>query len=88
MTEQSGSKTNDQQNSITFETALEQLQFVVKQLESGELSLEHALQAFEKGVSLTRTCQERLVAAEQKVELLMKIGAEGEIQTQPFSTNR
>lgn len=88
MIESSATKLNDQLSSITFEAALEQLQLVVKQLESGELSLDQALQAFERGVSLTRTCQERLVAAEQKVELLMKIGAEGEVHTQPFLTNR
>lgn len=74
--------------SITFEAALEELQAVVKEMESGELTLEQALQRFERGVILTRTCQERLADAEQKVELLMKANADGQVQTQPFPTNR
>ena len=72
----------------SFETALEQLQSVVKKLESGELSLEHALQHFEEGVKLTRACQAQLTLAEQKVDLLIKTGADGQVETQPFSTNR
>lgn len=69
---------------VSFEAALEQLQAVVKRLESGELSLEQALQQFEEGVRLTRTCQDQLSAAEQKVDLLVKATAAG-VETQPFS---
>jgi exodeoxyribonuclease VII small subunit len=71
----------------TFEAALEQLQQTVKRLESGELSLEQALQFFETGVKLTRVCQERLGAAEQRVELLMKGGesADSKPELQPFT---
>lgn len=71
-----------------FEAALEQLQTIVKKLESGELSLEAALQNFEEGVRLTRHCQEHLAKAEQKVEILMKAGADGQVETQPFPTSR
>jgi exodeoxyribonuclease VII small subunit len=56
----------------SFEGALEQLQTAVKKLESGELSLEESLQCFERGIQLTRLCQEHLASAEQKVELLSK----------------
>jgi len=69
---------------LPFEAALEELQLVVKRLESGELTLEQALQQFELGVRLTRTCQEKLAAAEQRVELLVKANADGQIETQPF----
>lgn len=68
-----------------FETSLAELQAVVKKLESGELSLDQALEQFEQGIRLTRSCQERLTAAEQRVELLMKAGADGKVETQPFS---
>jgi exodeoxyribonuclease VII small subunit len=73
-------------NSTSFEAALEQLQQAVKQMESGELSLEQALQVFETGVRLTRVCQERLSAAEQRVDILMKgtESAEGRPDLQPF----
>ncbi len=69
----------------SFESALEQLQASVKKLESGELSLEQALMAFEEGVKLTRVCQEQLAAAEQKVDLLVQASADGRIETQPFT---
>lgn len=66
-----------------FEQALERLQAVVRQLESGELTLDQALKNFEEGVRLTRTCQEKLTEAEQKVELLLKASASG-VETEPF----
>ena len=69
---------------IGFEAALEQLQTTVKRLESGELSLEQALQCFEEGVRLTRLCQEHLSAAEQKIEVLTKVNAEGQADLQPL----
>lgn len=53
-----------------FETALGELEALVERLESGELSLDESLQAFERGIGLTRTCQDALQAAEQRVEIL------------------
>ena len=76
---------NSARETPSFEAALEQLQQTVKRMESGELSLEQALQFFETGVRLTRICQERLSAAEQRVEILMK-GTESSAspELQPF----
>lgn len=68
----------------TFEKAFSQLQEIVKRLEGGALSLEDSLKAFEEGVRLTRFCQDSLGAAEQKVEQLVKLGADGKVQTKPF----
>ena len=62
-----------------FETALEELQQVVEQLESGELALEDSLAAFEKGVGLVKYCNQKLNEAEKKVELLVKDN-EGQLQ--------
>jgi len=70
--------------SPTFENAFSQLQEIVKKLESGELSLEESLKAFEDGVKYTRFCQDSLSSAEQKVEQLLKITAEGKTETKPF----
>jgi exodeoxyribonuclease VII small subunit len=80
------SETDQQkQSQPSFESALEQLQSTVRRLESGELSLEQALQGFEEGVRLTRLCQQQLSAAEQKVELLMQASAsDGRVEFQPF----
>jgi exodeoxyribonuclease VII small subunit len=55
-----------------FESALEELERVVEQLESGELSLEDSLSAFEKGVGLVRFCNQKLNDVEKKIEMLVK----------------
>ncbi|MGO3277152.1 exodeoxyribonuclease VII small subunit, partial [Halomonas sp.] len=53
-----------------FAATVEQLETIVERLESGELSLENALTAFEQGVRLTRDAQQRLDTAELKVRAL------------------
>lgn len=55
-----------------FESALEELEQVVEQLESGELSLEDSLAAFEKGVGLVRFCNQKLAEVEKKIEMLVR----------------
>jgi exodeoxyribonuclease VII small subunit len=57
---------------VDFEKALEELEATVEKLEHGDLSLEDALQQFERGVALARTCQTSLKQAEQKVEILLQ----------------
>jgi exodeoxyribonuclease VII small subunit len=54
----------------TFEESLEELEALVEQMETGDLSLEDSLSAFEQGIALTKHCQQALQAAEQKVEIL------------------
>ena len=56
---------------FNFERSLEQLETLVAAMEDGELSLEESLEAFEKGVKLTRECQTALRQAEQKVQVLL-----------------
>jgi len=62
-----------------FETALRELETLVEKMEQGDLSLEDSLNHFERGVMLSRTCQQALKAAEQKVEILMQKNAREEI---------
>lgn len=57
---------------LNFESSLEELEGIVEDMEGGELSLEASLKAFEKGIKLTRECQEALNQAEQKVQILME----------------
>ncbi|SMF01155.1 Exodeoxyribonuclease VII small subunit [Alteromonadaceae bacterium Bs31] len=66
-----------------FEKSLQELEQLVAQLESGELSLEDSLKTFEKGIKLTRSCQTALQEAEQKVELLLQ-QENGEALSEPF----
>lgn len=58
------------ENAFDFEAALAELNGLVEQMEQGGLTLEDSLKSFEKGVVLTRACQEALKAAEQKVKIL------------------
>ncbi len=57
---------------IKFESAMAQLEEIVKKLESGELSLEESLSAFEEGIKLSKICAKILNDAERRVEILMK----------------
>jgi exodeoxyribonuclease VII small subunit len=59
-------------NEIDFEAALAELESLVASMEEGDLPLEEALRQFERGVTLTRQCQQALKQAEQKVEILME----------------
>ena len=63
-------KVIDETNPESFESAMEQLETLVSRMESGDLSLEESLKAFEQGVHLTRFCQDQLQKAELKVQEL------------------
>lgn len=65
-----------------FEQSLAALQALVERLETGELSLEESLAAFEQGIGLTRECQAALTQAEQKVRILLE--RDGELEEEPF----
>jgi|TARA_B100000530_G_scaffold232510_1_gene150533 exodeoxyribonuclease VII small subunit len=67
---------------INFEKALEELEGIVEDLESGDLSLENSLKSFEKGIKLARQCQEQLSKAELQVQKLIE--ENGELKTTPL----
>ena len=67
---------------INFEKALEELEGIVEDLESGDLSLENSLKSFEKGIKLARQCQEQLSKAELQVQKLIEDN--GELKTAPL----
>lgn len=56
----------------TFESSLQELEKIVRNLENGDLALEESLKLFEDGVRLSRECQERLNQAERRIEVLLK----------------
>ena len=62
----------EKKKNINFEKSLNDLEKIVEELESGDLSLEDSLKAFEKGIKLARDWQERLSKAELQVEKLIK----------------
>lgn len=57
---------------IDFEKALDELETLVERMERGESTLEDSLKDFERGIELTRSCQNALAEAEQKVQILLK----------------
>ncbi|MBK7394666.1 MAG: exodeoxyribonuclease VII small subunit [Chloracidobacterium sp.] len=56
----------------SFEKSLVELEEIVVKLEGGDLALEESLELFETGISLSRSCRERLTNAERRIEILMK----------------
>lgn len=71
---------------VNFEKSLEALEAVVEEMESGDLSLDEALKAFEKGVKLTQECQQALAEAEQKVSILL--GDDPSAEPVPFDAEQ
>ena len=67
-----------------FENALKEVETLVETMEKGDLSLEDSLSHFERGVQLSRTCQQALKDAEQKVEILMQKSGHDAIE--PFDS--
>ncbi|MBE0506732.1 MAG: exodeoxyribonuclease VII small subunit [Marinospirillum sp.] len=66
-----------------FEQLMQQLENLVTRMESGELSLEDSLQAYEEGVRLSRLCQQQLAEAEQRVYRLQE--QQGQVSFEPLS---
>ncbi|MDP9055510.1 MAG: exodeoxyribonuclease VII small subunit [Acidobacteriota bacterium] len=66
----------------SFETSLDELEKVVKELESGDLPLDRSLELFSRGMQLSDSCRKQLEEAETRVEMLIR--KEGTYQPEPF----
>jgi len=66
----------------TFESSLDELEKVVRELEGGDLALERSLELFERGMGLSESCRKQLEAAETRVEMLIR--KEGKLTAEPF----
>ncbi len=58
-----------------------ELESLVETMEQGDLSLEESLKSFERGVLLTRTCQQALKEAEQKIQILSNNTPDAELES-------
>jgi exodeoxyribonuclease VII small subunit len=67
---------------VSFESCLDELEKVVKELEGGDLALDRSLALFERGMELSDTCRKQLEEAETRVEMLIR--REGKIVAEPF----
>ena len=61
-----------EQDTLSFEQAVAELEQIIHALEQGELPLEDSLKQFERAVMLSRLSQQKLTAAEQKVSILLQ----------------
>ncbi|MGI8437024.1 MAG: exodeoxyribonuclease VII small subunit [Chthoniobacterales bacterium] len=66
-----------------FEQAMDRLEAIVEQMESGKMQLEELIVRYEEGMKLVKTCQERLASAEQRIEMITRNHA-GKPVVQPF----
>jgi exodeoxyribonuclease VII small subunit len=62
-------KTEPEQN---FEGAMDRLEEIVEQMESGKMMLEELIVRYEEGMKLVKVCQERLASAEQRIEIITR----------------
>ena len=74
------SKRKESDQHPTFESAMAELEQLVEKMEDGELTLDESLKAFERGVVLTRLCQNELKNAELKVQQLNNDGGLEELE--------
>ena len=76
----------EQKPAATFESGLQELEQIVKEMEGGELPLERALELFEKGMRLSETCRKQLEEAETRIEMLVRKG--DKVQAEPFRPDK
>jgi exodeoxyribonuclease VII small subunit len=72
------------QNDISFDEAIKQLEEVVKQLESGQLTLEKSVELYQQGMELSLLCDTKLKQAELKIEVVTQ--SSDNLLKQPFET--
>jgi exodeoxyribonuclease VII small subunit len=69
------SKSKPREAELNFEGAMDRLDKIVEQMESGKLPLEDLIVRYEEGMNLVKICQERLANAEQKIEIIARNSA-------------
>jgi exodeoxyribonuclease VII small subunit len=57
---------------LSFEGAMDRLEEIVEQMESGKMMLEELIGRYEEGMKLVKICQERLASAEQRIEIITR----------------
>ena len=69
---------SDEDTELNFSQALQRLETLLGQLESGEVELEEAMELFEQGSALAERCRKMLANAEQRLEELAPVEPEGD----------
>lgn len=71
---------------LSFEDSVQALETIVEQLEQGDATLEESMSLFERGLALTKSSQQKLENAEQKVQILLSENGEQTLATFKRST--
>lgn len=77
----------DNISELSFETALQELETLVRKLEEGKVNLEDSIASYERGTALKQHCEEKLREARMRVEKIMVGTSDGTHTTQPFETS-
>jgi exodeoxyribonuclease VII small subunit len=84
-----GNETNPaalpEDESVSFETAMERLETIVSRLESGDVPLEQAIELFQQGMKLSHLCSKKLEQVERKIEMLVE--ENGSFAKKPFAAS-
>lgn len=75
----------DEIKDLSFEDALQQLENLVRELESGRIKLDDAVNAYEKAVALKQLCESKLKSAQLKIEKI-ELAPDGTIKTIPLDS--
>ncbi|MEI6416676.1 MAG: exodeoxyribonuclease VII small subunit [Verrucomicrobiota bacterium] len=79
-------KKNPSPSQHSLESALERLESIVADIEANPPPLEALIERYEEGVRLLKICQEKLTAAERRIEIISR-NAQGEVTLQPFEAD-
>jgi len=77
------SEKKDDIKKLSFEEALSKLENIVRELEGGQIKLDDAVSAYEQAVALKKLCQEKLAAAQLKVEKI-ELDKQGKASLKPL----
>ncbi len=78
-------KIKDEFKQLSFEDALKNLETLIRQLESGEVSLEESISLYERGSILKSLCEEKLKQAQMRVEQIIE--TQSGVKTEAFSNS-
>jgi len=66
----------DDINTLSFESALQQLEQIIKLLERGDCEIEKAVEYYDKGTALKEHCMKKLNHAKEKIEIINKLSVQ------------
>lgn len=71
-----------EEQKISFEEALEELEVIVRKLETGQVKLDDAVKHYEKGVKLKKFCEDKLKNAKARIDMVSSSNESGEVKTE------